>query len=214
MKLGIYIAAILMNYLIGSIPFAYIIPKKISGKDIRMIGSGNVGATNVYRAIGPIWGVVVFLLDMLKGYVAAYLSTLIITKEQFTIKLSGFSVNHEIILLSVVLWSVIGHVFPIFLGFRGGKGVSTSCGVFICLIPRAMEVTMVIWIIVTSISRYVSLGSMIGAIFFPILVYLFGGSKIMMGFSLLIALFIILTHIGNIKRIISGQELRIGERPR
>jgi len=214
MKLGIYIVAVLINYLIGSIPFAYIIPLKVSGKDIRLIGSGNVGATNVYRAIGPIWGVVVFLLDMLKGYIAAYISTMIITKEQFTIKLTGFSVNHEIILLSVIIWAVIGHIFPVFLGFMGGKGVSTSCGIFICLIPHAMEVTMVIWILVTSISRYVSLGSMVGALFFPILVYYFGGSVVITTFSTLISIIIFLTHLGNIKRIISGEELRIGERPR
>jgi len=214
MKLGIYILTILMNYLIGSIPFSYIITKKISGKDLRMIGSGNVGATNVYRAIGPIWGVIVFLLDMLKGYIATYASTMIITKEQFTIKLTGFSVNREIILLTAVMWVVLGHVFPVFLGFRGGKGVSTTCGVFIRLVPMAMEVTMVIWIIVTSISRYVSLGSMVGALFFPIFVWYFNGSGIMIAFSLIIALFIFITHSGNIKRIISGEELRIGERER
>ncbi|MDD2717892.1 MAG: glycerol-3-phosphate acyltransferase, partial [Candidatus Wallbacteria bacterium] len=119
MKLGMFIMVCVINYIIGSIPFAYIITLKASGKDIRQEGSGNVGATNVFRVMGILWGLLVFFLDAGKGWLAVKFSQFIINEKDFTIQLSNITLNHKIILICAVLWVVLGHIFPIFLGFRG-----------------------------------------------------------------------------------------------
>ncbi|MDD2718017.1 MAG: glycerol-3-phosphate acyltransferase, partial [Candidatus Wallbacteria bacterium] len=113
---------------------------------------------------------------------------------------------------------VLGHIFPIFLGFRGGKGVATSCGLFIGLAAKPMEVTMIVWTIVTAVSRYVSLGTLSGALIFPFLVKIWPSDtkspdNVLLIFSILCSFLIFVTHIPNIRRILNGEELRIGERP-
>lgn len=211
MKVGIYLFVSFINYLLGSIPFAYFITKGVIKKDIREIGSGNVGATNVYRSCGPIWGVLVFILDMLKGYISVLITRIMITKE-FNIVLSDITVSYEIVILTSLFFALLGHMYSIFLGFYGGKGVAIATGIFIALTPKPMQITLVIWFLVTAISRYVSLGSIVGAIAFPILVYWFNCSKVLIIFSAMVSLFIFIKHLPNIKRIINGEELRIGER--
>lgn len=213
----LYILAVVINYLLGSIPFAYMIAIKVIKKDIRQVGSGNVGATNVYRTCGMVWGIIVFFLDAGKGWLGVFISRMIISPERFTIIKPGLTISNEVILLTAVVWVVVGHIFPIFLGFNGGKGVATACGMFIGLHAKAMEATMVVWLVVTAASRYVSLGTLVSATIFPILVFAWktdaNKSHAIFIFSLLCSIIVFVTHIPNIKRILSGEELRIGERP-
>ncbi|MDD5092661.1 MAG: glycerol-3-phosphate 1-O-acyltransferase PlsY [Candidatus Wallbacteria bacterium] len=215
-KLLLYLGCVLGCYLIGSIPFAYIVTMQVTGKDIRQIGSGNAGATNVYRACGMFWGVLVYILDAGKGWVAVKLTKLIITSETMTIVKPHLTISHEVVMLTIVVWVVVGHIFPVFLGFHGGKGVATACGMFIGLHAKAMEVTMVVWLVVTAVSRFVSLGTLTGAVLFPILTKVWKGpndTNAIFFFSILCSLIVVTTHIPNIQRIIRGEELRIGERP-
>jgi len=193
-------------YFIGSIPFGYLITKFVKDVDIRQIGSGNPGATNVARALGKPYGILVFFLDMLKGFLPVYF---------FDRLFSGYGHNLALILCGVGV--ICGHTFPIFLGFKGGKAAATGCGLFLWLAPVPLFITMAVWSLTVFISRYISLGSMISSIALVASIILFGNEPFGHGlyltlFSIFISVLLIVRHKSNIKRILNGTESKIGKK--
>ncbi len=191
-----------MAYLLGSIPTSYLMGKMLKGIDIRKFGSGNVGATNALRVLGTKVGVITLIIDILKGFFAVLLGKLLIPE---------FS---DLMLIIIGIAAILGHIFTIFLKFKGGKGVATSAGVFIALTPIPLVIALFIFIVTVWISRYVSLGSILASLtlFSVELVINLKNSfseieKLIMIF--VIALFIIIRHKSNLKRLLSGTENRI-----
>ena len=193
-------------YFIGSIPFGYLITKFVKDVDIRQIGSGNPGATNVARALGKPYGILVFFLDMLKGFLPVYF---------FDRLFSGYGHNLALILCGVGV--ICGHTFPIFLGFKGGKAAATGSGVFLWLAPVPLFIAVAVWSLTVFISRYISLGSMISSISLVASLILFGKEPFRHGlpltlFSIFISMLLIVRHKSNIKRILNGTESKIGKK--
>jgi acyl phosphate:glycerol-3-phosphate acyltransferase len=200
-------------YLLGSIPFGYLLVRIFRGEDIRRTGSGNIGATNVARSGAKGLGIATLALDALKGATAVGLAAFLAASKY---NLCGDFVEHPcalpLRLMSLAaLFAVLGHVFPIWLGFKGGKGVATALGVFCVLFPKAILVALAIFILVVAITRYVSLGSILGAIAFPVAACFMQNADWL---SLLLAsgvsLIIILKHHQNISRLLAGTENRFG----
>ena len=191
-------------YLLGSIPFGYLIVKMRRGTDVRASGSGNIGATNVTRVAGKTAGVATLLLDTGKGYVAVWLA---------------MRWSHENIrwIMAAALAAIVGHMFSCWLGFRGGKGIATGLGVFLPISWQAVLAALVVWIVVVAFWRYVSLGSVVSAAALPILVYLFYAPghapprAVSLG-TVVIVILIIFKHRENIGRLIAGTESRLGRR--
>ena len=209
----LYSIVALISYLLGSIPFGYLLVRVFRGKDIRQTGSGNIGATNVARSGAKGLGIATLVLDALKGALAVGLAALIAESKY---NLCGDFVQHPCapasrLMSLAALCAVLGHVFPIWLHFKGGKGVATALGVFCVLFPKAILVALAIFILVVAITRYVSLGSILGAIAFPVAAYFMQASD---WISLLLAssvsLIIILKHHQNIRRLLAGTENRFG----
>jgi len=197
------IIGIIVSYIIGAIPFSYILGKLFKGIDIREYGSGNVGATNLIRNAGKLPGLIALLLDTLKGFAAV-------------IFVAGFFYSPEA-LLSLPLFKCIlgfsvvsGHIWTVFLRFRGGKGVATAIGVFIGLAPLAMAFGLCIWGLSALIFRYVSLSSIIMAISLPLIMFILHKPKEYILFACLLGVFIIYKHRTNISRLIDGTEYKIG----
>ena len=187
---------ILQAYLLGSIPFGYLLYKRRQGGDIRAVGSGNIGATNVLRGAGIAAGAATLLLDAAKGYLAVALAGAITGGAPEWVSLAA-------------LLAVAGHVFPVFLKFRGGKGVATCFGAFLALSPMAVLWVLGIFAIVAAGSRYVSLASMAAVPALPVVLYLQGASAYMLAASAACAILIVSRHSGNIHRLLSGQERRM-----
>ena len=194
--------AIILSYLLGSVPTSYIMGKLWKGIDLRKHGSGNVGAANTFRVLGPIPGVIIFLGDALKGWVAVYCISLLVPVETFT---------SDWVKIFCGLAAICGHNWTIFLKFKGGRGVATSIGVFFALAWQAIGISLLLGIVIISLTRYISLGSMIGAIVLPFLVVLLPFKKPLpyLWFALLVALLVIIKHIPNIKRLIKGKENKL-----
>lgn len=190
----------IIAYFVGSIPFGFLLTKFIKGIDIRQIGSGNPGATNVARVLGKPYGILVFFLDMLKGFLPVYF---------FDRLFSGYGHNLALILCGVGV--ICGHTFPIFLGFKGGKAAATGCGLFLWLAPVPLFITMAVWSLTVFISRYISLGSMISSIALVASIILFGNGLYLTLFSIFISILLIIRHKSNIKRILNGTESKIGK---
>jgi len=195
------VGAILLSYILGSIPFGYVIGR-LKGVDLRAIGSGNIGTTNVYRALGLRYALCVFVLDSTKGLTATtLLSSLAREEAAYAPIICGLAV-------------IAGSVASLFMRFRGGKGVATAVGVFIGLAPIATIVSIAVWAIVVGLTRYVSLGSITAAICLPILIHLLGSSYTVtqptLYLSLCVAAIVIIRHRSNIGRLINGTEHKIG----
>lgn len=200
------IISLIISYLIGSIPFGFIVARIVKGIDIREFGSGNPGATNIARVLGKPYGILVFILDMLKGFLTVYF---------FDQWFSSYGHNLPVIICG--LGVICGHVFPAFLGFRGGKAAATGCGVFLWLVPLPLIISIAAWLLTVSISRYISLGSMISAVVLVVCLITLGKDPFGQGlyltlFSILIATIIIIRHKSNIKRILNGTESKIGRK--
>jgi glycerol-3-phosphate acyltransferase PlsY len=190
----------LIAYLLGSIPFGYLIVRWQKGVDVRATGSGSIGATNVMRNLGALGFLVTFILDAGKGTAAVWLASKMTAQDSLWIAASAVA-------------AILGHCFPVWLRFRGGKGVATGVGVFIALAPVQVGVVLVIFALVVGASRYVSLGSVIATAAFPLLVHFMkhapppvvagaaGGAAI-----------IIARHHANIRRLLMGTENRLGQR--
>ncbi|MBO7392837.1 MAG: glycerol-3-phosphate 1-O-acyltransferase PlsY [Abditibacteriota bacterium] len=189
---------ILLCYLFGSIPFGLIAGKLVKGIDIRNVGSGNIGATNVLRAVGPIPALIVFLLDVFKG-AGAVLLCRYLGMSEYLIVLGGIA-------------ALVGHTCSVFLGFKGGKGVATLLGLVIGINPIMAAVALGIWIIVVAITRYVSLGSIIASLTTSIIICFIKLHPIYKIVFLLVSLFVVIKHKDNIKRLINGTENKIGNK--
>jgi len=192
---------LIVAYFMGSIPTGVIIGKKFKGIDIREHGSKNTGATNAYRVLGLQYGIIVLLADALKGYLPVFLASL-----------SGLD-GWKLILVGLV--TIVGHTLSMFLKFKGGKGVATSLGVFIYLVPNMVLILLVVFLLIAFSTKYVSLASVSAAGLFPVLVLFMPvkeglGKWNMFGFALVIAIFVIFKHRSNIQRLLHGNENKFG----
>jgi glycerol-3-phosphate acyltransferase PlsY len=184
-------SALLIAYLLGSIPFGYILVKHAHGTDIRSVGSGNIGATNVYRKSRGA-GIATLILDAAKGYVAV-LAAAWLTRD------TGWQAMAAVA-------AILGHMFTVFLLFKGGKGVATACGAYLALSPQAVALTVVVFIAVAALTRYVSLASIAAAASFPLAVYLRGEPNEVLAAAIIGAALIVAKHHQNIHRLLTGTE--------
>jgi acyl phosphate:glycerol-3-phosphate acyltransferase len=195
-------------YLLGSIPTGWLLMRIFRKQDIRSVGSGNIGATNVLRSAGAGLGAVTFLLDVLKGAAAVYFGGLLGAQLTPGIPL------HSMQALSA-LSAVLGHVFTIWLGFRGGKGVATGFGVFLVAAPLAALSAIALFAVILAVTRYVSLASIFATLSFPILSWLFYSDRryaFFLAAEIAVALLIVVKHHANVNRLLNGTESRIGAR--
>ncbi|MHC4949378.1 MAG: glycerol-3-phosphate 1-O-acyltransferase PlsY [Planctomycetota bacterium] len=214
----LFVPLIIFAYLLGAVPFGFLIGKA-QGKDLRLIGSGNIGATNAGRMLGKKWGGVCFLLDVLKGLIPMLLVPFLVNDH-------SSSPGMLLLWLLVGCAAVLGHIFPIYLGFKGGKGAATSLGIVLGLWPYYTFcgiAAFAIWGITLLLWRYVSLSSIIAAVSFPVLLLL---SILLIDnedwsllrlwplviTAVLMALLIVVRHRDNIKRLIEGSEEKIGQK--
>jgi acyl phosphate:glycerol-3-phosphate acyltransferase len=205
MEIFLLVVAILMAYLIGSIPTSVWIGRIFYGIDVRTKGSGNAGATNTIRVLGYKAGIPVLIFDVLKGWLAVFIARYF---WQDTGQFPDF-VDFRILL---AIAAVIGHVFPVYAGFKGGKGIATLLGVGIALFPVSAAVAVLVFALTLIISGYVSLSSIIASITFPVVEILILGhnqyiSLIIM--SIAVAIFVPLTHRKNINRLLKGEESKL-----
>jgi len=193
------------SYLLGSFPFGYLLVRIFRGEDVRLSGSGNIGATNVSRK-SPLLGVATLVLDALKGAAAVALSYLI-AKHM----IAGPPTSEQLALGA--LFAVIGHMFPVWLNFRGGKGVATGLGSFLLIAPKAVLIAVGIFILIAAIFSYVSLASIIAVAIFPLVAWRIAQFQITptaLGMMSLTSLLIIAKHHQNIRRLLAGRESRLG----
>ena len=183
-----------IGYLIGSIPFSYLIPKWIGKIDIRLHGSGNTGTTNVLRTLGMKVGVLAFVGDFIKGIVPSIIGLIWLGEL-------GGIVGGTL--------AVLGHCFPVWLKFKGGKGVATSAGVLVVLVPDILLILLIGQFIIIALSKYMSLASILSAVLLPIFAVLFSKSTEIIGFSIFLAAFVIYRHRSNLKRLLAGTETKL-----
>jgi glycerol-3-phosphate acyltransferase PlsY len=201
------LAAVLIgSYLLGSIPFGYL-AGRLAGIDIQKAGSGNVGATNAVRVLGKRYGYPVFALDVLKGFGAVMTSMLMAPGRP-----SGWN-SPEIFGILAAMSSVLGHLYPPWLKFKGGKGVATSAGALLALTPVATLIGVAVWIIVFWLTRYVSLASVVATVALPIVILMIGSpdensGKLLVYSSVCVAALVIWRHRSNLSRLIRGTEPR------
>jgi len=195
-------------YLLGSIPFGYLLVKYVftRGEDVRQIGSGGTGATNVTRRAGPTAGLLTYLLDVGKGIAAVALMRLVAEGDYFWIGAAGIA-------------AIVGHIFPIFLGFRGGKGVATGVGIYVLMAPYSVIAALVLFAATVFFTRYVSLGSLVAAGALPALTWLFYGIlQTHQHFTAMIIIavcafaLILFAHRENVRRLMRGEEKKVGMR--
>lgn len=197
-----YLITAAVSYLLGSIPFGYLLVRFIKGEDVRTSGSGNIGATNVARK-SPMLGIATLLLDAAKGFGAVQLTRVL------------FGASHSpLILMLAALSAVIGHMFPIWLKFRGGKGVATSLGAFILLTPKSVLCMMVLFIVVVAAFRYISLASIVAAFTFPFQAWMFHeyADPRQLILIALTSVLVIWKHRENISRLIARTESKFGSK--
>jgi len=206
---GILVAAV-ASYLLGAVPVGFLLVKALRGQDIRTVGSGNVGATNAGRVMGKKWFFIVYILDFSKGLIPCLVVGTIV----------GYGwpspAPFEVVLCGVL--AVVGHIWPIYLRLRGGKGVATSCGVCVYLLPVGLLIGLVVFVICTVIWRYVSLASIVGTVTVGAFVWwTYRGrlhdARYTLGFVTLAVAMIVFRHRGNIGRLLKGTESKIGRRP-
>jgi glycerol-3-phosphate acyltransferase PlsY len=217
------------SYLLGSIPFGYLLVRMFRGEDVRQSGSGNIGATNVSRK-SPVLGVLTLLLDVAKGSGAIVVALLLSSGEFSTwadsnvpwypdhswapMPLAG-SARIVTQLAAASLFAILGHMFPVWLKFRGGKGVATGLGAFVVIAPKAALVAVGVFLVVVLIFRYVSLGSIVAVVAFPVSAWLlheYGNAPLALELMSLASLLIIAKHHENIRRLLAGTENRVGSR--
>ena len=199
-----------VGYFLGSFPAGYF-AGRLAGVDIRSLGSGNIGATNVLRTLGKHWGYPVFAIDALKGFVAVRLAFLLV---KYWPAAQPYA---EYIAILTAIMSVAGHMFPVWLRFKGGKGVATSAGALFGLMPWVVPCVFLVWFIVFEISRYVSLASIIAAISLPIIAGLFAywrfiDTSALVYFSILIMALVLWRHRSNFSRLLKGTEQRFSRK--
>ena len=198
-----YFLCLLLSYFLGAIPTAYLVGRLVKGIDIREHGSKNVGATNVFRCVGKNWGSFVLAFDILKGFISVTLWPILFQNVTFS----------ALFLFACGIIAVLGHNWTVFLRFQGGKGVATTLGILLGLFPVPVSITLAIAVIIIFTSRYVSLGSLVGAAVFPIFFFIFERDidrfPILMGIILIMMILIFYKHRKNIERLLKGEENRI-----
>ncbi len=188
------VAIVVAGYLLGSVPFGYVLPRLVRGEDVRERGSGNVGASNVWRVYGPSLGVPVALLDVAKGFVPAAL---------------GLWLGGDWVGVLAGAAAMVGHARPLFLGFsKGGKMVATAGGVAFALAPLAAACCLVLWLVTFAAFRYASVSSMLAAVALPVLCYAFGASWPIVAFMAAASLGVLALHRQNVRRLLAGTEPR------
>ncbi len=196
-----------VGYLFGSFPSGYVVGK-CKGIDIRQHGSGNIGATNVVRTMGKKWGVLVFALDVLKGILGVRIAIAVFSPAANLVNEAGLPLD-QYLGITAGFGCFLGHCFPVWLGFKGGKGVAVGAGILIGLLPLTAVIGLIIWAICFQASRYVSLASIIAAISLPITTRLLQGYlSPLFWFTLILALIAIWRHRGNMQRLLAGTESR------
>ena len=202
----VFAAVALVSYLLGSIPAGYLVGR-IAGIDIRHAGSGNIGATNVTRVLGKRYGYPVFVVDFLKGLMAVSISILVEKRVQPVL------VPTELLGIVAAISCVIGHSFPVWLSFKGGKGVATSMGALFGLVPFVALIGVAVWVITFEMTRYVSVASMTAALAVPISILILmplkqTGGAVLLYFSICLAALVIFRHRSNLSRLVRGTEPR------
>ena len=202
------VVVVIVAYLLGSIPFGYLIVRLRGGGDVREIGSGGTGATNVSRRAGKVAGVLTLVLDAAKGALAVLVAGAALSGQRATI-------NVRWVVAAAAVAVIAGHIFPVWLKFRGGKGVATAAGAFLMVAPFALLCAGIVFVVVAAITRYVSLASLAAAVLSPFFLWLqkwliqpAADIKPPLTAAVLGALLIIFAHRGNIRRLISGTESR------
>ena len=203
---------IVVSYLLGSIPFGYLLVRIFRGQDVRQTGSGNIGATNVARTGSKGLAIATLLLDALKGYLAV--AHVFFFAAHHPNHMPDYGPHSVYILAALAaLFAIIGHMFPVWLRFQGGKGVATAVGAFLGIAPLAIVVVLVVFVAIVAITRYVSLGSIVGAVAFPIAAWWLEPetrSPIIMLLISASSLLIIVRHKDNVRRLLAGNENRFG----
>jgi glycerol-3-phosphate acyltransferase PlsY len=187
-----------LGYLSGSIPFGLLIAKASKGVDVRGIGSGNIGATNVLRAAGKGAAALTLALDMLKGWAPVALGRIV-----------GAS---DVLVAGVALAAFLGHLYPVFLRLRGGKGVATFLGVLLALLPKVAFLVASVWLLVAAVFRYSSLAALVAAAASPLLVWLLDGRRDFVALAVVLSGFILIRHRENMRRLLAGEERKIGRK--
>lgn len=192
--MGENVAIVVASYFLGSIPFGFVLPRIIRGEDIRKVGSGNVGATNVFRVYGRWLGVPVALLDVAKGFIPAFV---------------GLKVGGDWVAVAAGAAAMLGHARPIWLSFsKGGKMVATAGGVTLALAPVAALSCLVVWLVLFALTKYASVASLAAAFCLPVACFLFGASWPIVGFASVASAAVVVLHRENIRRLLDGTESR------
>lgn len=190
-----YILFPLIGYLLGAIPFGLVISKMV-GVDVRTQGSRNIGATNVNRVLGKKLGTITLVCDCLKGFLPMYFAAVLLPE----------SATKELVVALTGVMAVVGHMFPVYLKFRGGKGVATGLGVFLYLSAPAIMISLGVFLATVVVTGFVSAGSLLASGFIPLWLYFLGASKITIGTATCVAVLIWLKHHENINRLMHGKE--------
>ena len=207
MAILVYVLTALAAYLLGSIPTGFVVARA-RGIDIRAVGSGNIGATNVFRILGTVAGALVLLADALKGWTAVRLAGPGLVRAFMPENAGGGATEAAEVVAAVC--AVLGHNYTCWLHFRGGKGIATSAGVLAALVPGPLVIILAVWIIVLGLSRYVSLASMCASFTLPFASWLTGYSATMIVVTGAMAAMAIYKHKANMQRLLNGTEHRIG----
>lgn len=210
------IIIVILAYLVGSIPTSILIARGVKGIDIRQHGSGNAGGTNVFRVLGWKYGVLTIILDALKGAVAVILIARLYLGNFPFPNATPFD-DFTLVQIIAGLVAVVGHIWTIFAGFKGGKGIATSLGFLIAIITVDMFIALGVFFLVVTVSRYVSLGSILAAISVPLILIIrenifnveISGYHTILPFAILLAILVIYTHRANVGRLLNGSESRI-----
>ena len=198
----VYLIIIITAYLLGNISTSYIVAKRLAGVDIRTQGSGNAGSTNVLRTLGKKAGALTFIGDVLKGLIAVLIARLIAY---------GVNLDDTTCAYIAVVAVVLGHNYPVFLGFKGGKGVATSLGSMLGMNPLVALLCLGFFIIIVAITKYVSLGSILGIGLSPVIMMLNHNTKGVL-VTLFLTISVAITHTENIKRLLNGTERKLGQK--
>lgn len=211
----LYVACLVLAYFLGAIPTSYWIARRVAGIDLREHGSGNLGATNVFRTLGGRWGGLVLVLDMLKGAVPVLLMTALLAARTPHAPLP-LHLPPDVLRIAAGFVAAIGHTLSPFVGWHGGKGISTTAGAFSVLAPYPLITVLVVWGIAFAFGRIVSLASLCAAIALPVAVAFFewrsaSFSKTIFGFTLVIVIWVLFKHRANIRRLADGTESQLRE---
>jgi len=204
----IYLATVIGAYLLGSIPTGYLVARA-RGVDIRQVGSGNIGATNAFRVLGKPAGILVLGTDALKGFLACK----VVSGVAYSFLSPPYQQvpeSRETLAIVAGIAAILGHNYTCWLKFKGGKGIATTGGVLLALMPYALLTITIVWIVVTLATRYVSLGSLAASITLPFAAWAFAGSRRMIGVATIMTALAVYKHKGNIRRLLNGTENRFG----